>query len=231
MNLKQEKANRIKYLLEVYNEAKTYVPTAPTSAIFGLSKYRKYNLRTKEYTNDDTERGGYLLGERIGLSEQEVESIVYYCSSREVGYLSSALGMQRFQLTISGINYLESLEEISSLAPIQMNTINIRDVNAPLQFQQNTQKSEQHQTITYSKEDISSFFQALRNDIVPLDDSVKQDFESEIVYAEKQLVKGKDIKNQLDNIIGLIQSIGINVFANVCASPISTFINPLLGFK
>src|SRR5690606_31593802 len=106
MNLKQEKENRIKFLREIYKVAKQEVPTSPTSAFFGLSKTRPFNRVTKEFRNNDEERGGYIIGEQLGLNQQEVDSIVIYFSDREIGYMSSALGLGQFNITQRGVIYL-----------------------------------------------------------------------------------------------------------------------------
>lgn len=225
MDFKQEKINRNRYLLEVYKEVKGYSPTSPTSAIIGLSKDRLYNPQTKEWIDNDAKRGGYLIGERIGLGEVEVDSIVNACI--ELKYLR-LYGPTSFCFTREGISYLEKLEE-QSLTPIQMNIINTGDINAPLQLQQNTQYSQQEQTTTFAQENIKSFFDALKADIVDFESNRKKDFETEISYAEIQLQKGKDVKNQLSNIGELMREIGLGVFTNVVASPIYEIIKPFLS--
>ena len=111
MDLKEEKQKRKKFLYEVYQAAKNAQPTSPTSVYFGLSKGQLYNMQTKEFINNDEKRGGYIIGERLGLTQVEVDSIVIHFSNNEVGYMISTLGIGQFKITNRGIAYLESLEE------------------------------------------------------------------------------------------------------------------------
>ncbi len=108
-SLKEEKEKRIKYLIEVYKIAKEELPTSPSSVYFGLSKYRKFNFTTREYTNNDKERGGYIIGEELGLTQQEVDTIVIHYSN--IGYMSSTLGLCQFNIEQAGINYLENYSD------------------------------------------------------------------------------------------------------------------------
>jgi hypothetical protein len=230
MDFKKEKEKRIKFLREIYKVAKEEVPTSPTSAFFGLSKTRPYNLLTKEFKNNDEERGGYIIGEQLGLNQQEVDSIVIYFSDREVGYMSSTLGLGQFNITQSGVMYLESLVE-KPFVPLQIqnNLINVGDINSPTQFQQGSNHSTQTQEIAYTEENINKLFTLLKADFDKLSIDVRDDLNSEIEYASKQLKKGKSVKTQLLNIGGLVKDVGINVFANLIASPIFEIIKPAMG--
>lgn len=230
MDLKAEKQKRINYLREIYKYAKECAPTSPTSAFFGLSKTRPYNMRTQEFGNNDEERGGYIIGEQLGLNQQEVDNIVTYFSNGDVGYMSSTLGLALFNITQRGIMYLESLEEEQFIPlQIQQNRITVGDINSPTQFQQGSTHSSQAQEITYSQENISKLFTLLKADIEKLNVELKEDLKSEMDYALRQLGKGKSIKTQLSNIGGLIKDVGINVFANLIASPIFEIMKPALG--
>lgn len=230
MDFKKEKENRIKFLREIYKVAKQETPTSPTSAFFGLSKTRSYNMLTKEFRNNDEERGGYIIGEQLGLNQQEVDSIVIYFSDREIGYMSSTLGLGQFNITQRGVMYLESLEDETFIPfQIQNNHINVGDINSPTQFQQASNHSNQTQEITYSQENVNELFTLLKADFDKLSIDVREDIKSEIEYASKQLDKGKNVKTQLLNIGGLVKDVGINVFANLLASPIFEIIKPALG--
>ena len=230
MDFKKEKENRIKFLREIYKVAKQEVPTSPTSVFFGLSKTRPYNMVTKEFRNNDEERGGYIIGEQLGLNQQEVDSIVIYFADREIGYMSSTLGLGQFNITQRGVMYLESLEDEPFMPfQIQNNHINIGDINSPTQFQQGSDNSNQTQEIIYSQENINELFTLLKADFDKLSIDVREDLKSEIEYASKQLDKGKSVKTQLLNIGGLVKDVGINVFANLLASPIFEVIKPTLG--
>jgi hypothetical protein len=114
-------------------------------------------------------------------------------------------------------------------API-MSIINTGDIHAPVQFQQGVSNSKQTQEINYKTEDIKELFLSIKKDIETLNTSIVNEFSTEIEYALKQIEKGKDIKPQLKNIGQLIKDVGINVFANLVASPIYESIKPLLGF-
>jgi hypothetical protein len=230
MDFKKEKENRIKFLREIYKISKEGVPTSPTSAFFGLSKTRPYNMITKEFKDNDKERGGYIIGEQLGLTQQEVDSIVIYFSDNEIGYMRSTLGLGQFNITQSGIRYLESLED-EPFVPFQINhnQISIGDINSPTQFQQGSNHSFQTQEIAYAKENINELFVLLKSDFDKLSINVREDLQSEMEYASKQLEKGKNVKTQLLNIGGLLKDVGINVFANLIASPIFEIIKPALG--
>ena len=230
MDFKKEKVNRIKFLREIYKIAKQKVPTSPTSVFFGLSKTRPYNLVTKEFRNNDEERGGYIIGEQLGLNQEEVDSIVIYFSDREIAYMSSTLGLGQFNITQRGVRYLESLED-EPFVPLQIQNyhISVGDINSPTQFQQGSDNSSQTQEINYSKENINQLFTLLKADFDKLSVEVREDLKSEIEYASKQLDKGKSVKTQLSNIGSLVKDVGINVFANLLASPIYEILKPALG--
>ena len=230
MNLKKNKENRIKFLREIYEISYKKAPSSPESVSFGLSKDNKYNFKTGQIINNDDEKGGFIVGRELGLDEQEVENIVIHFSN--MGYMSATLGLKRFNITFPGIKYLENLEEEEEEVetPMQNNNhINIGTVNAPVQLLQGSNHSTQTQNVHYSQENIHEFFSLLRADIVTLKAELQEDFNSEIEYAIKQQAKGKDVKQQLSNIVSLMKNIGINVFCNVIASPISGIMNPYLG--
>ena len=230
MDLKLEKQKRIKFLFEVYKEAKKESPISPDSVFFGLSKTRRYNMKSQQFVDSEEERYGYIIGERIGLTQEEVDAFVMYYCSREVRYMTSFIGLTEFGITQRGIMYLESLDEEPQI-PIQINnnTIHVGDVSSPLQIQQNSSNSSQTQNIEISQTDFNEFAKLLRLDIQNLEDGQKEDFNTEIEYAQKQLDKGKSITVQLKNIGGLIRDVGVNVFANVLASPIWEILKPFLG--
>lgn len=229
MSIQKDKENRNKYLIAVYEEAKKHSPTAPTSILFGLSKYNKINLKTREIINNDEEKGGYILGEQIGLNKEEVDAIVYYCAGKNVGYLGSFLGMQQFHLTDLGIQYLENLENEKEV--YKMNTFNISGTlnNSPIQLQQNSNNSNQIQNLSYSESDLKEFFELLKSELENLPSDIADEINTEIEYAEKQIEKKRDIKTQLLNIGNLIKDVGINTFANLLASPIFEMVKPFLG--
>ncbi|MFO0320921.1 MAG: hypothetical protein ACK504_00655 [Bacteroidota bacterium] len=227
MNLKEEKQKRNKFLYEVYKEAKERSPTSPISAYFRLAKHHKYNMQTKEFIKNDEERSGYILGERLGLNQEEVDAIVKYFSDNEVGYIR--LLLQQFSITQLGVKYLESLEE-DPYYPVQIhhNTILLGE-NATAQIQQNTNNSIQTQQITYTKENINELFSLLKADLAKLNQEQEEELSAEIENAIKQLDKGKDIKSRLDTIGGILKDIGIETFVSLAASPIVNILKPILG--
>jgi hypothetical protein len=230
MDFKREKENRVKFLRKTYEIAKAHHSTSPTSVFFGLSKTRPYNLRTREFVNNDKERSGYIIGESLELNQIEVDSIVTYFSDREIGYMNSSLGLRKFNITQRGIMYLESLEEEHFIpVQIQNNHITLRDINSPTQFQQSSNNSVQFQGIAQTKENIKELFSLLKTDMEKLNSEQKDDLKSEIEYASRQLDKGNSVKTQLLNIGILIKDVGISVFANLIASPIFEIMKPALG--
>lgn len=230
MDLKLEKQKRIKFLFEVYKEAKRLSPISPDSIYFGLSKTRRYNLKSQQFVDTEEERYGYVIGERIGLTQEEVDSTVMYYSSREIRYMSTFIGLTQCGITQRGIMYLENLDEEPQI-PIQINnnTIHVSDVSSPIQIQQNSSNSSQTQNIEISQAEFTELIKLLRQDIETLRSDQKEEFNTEIDYAQKQLVKNKPVSPQLKNIGGLIKDIGINVFANLLASPIYEILKPFLG--
>jgi hypothetical protein len=230
MDLKLEKQKRIKFLFEVYKEAKKESPVSPDSVFFGLSKTRRYNMKSQQFVDSEEERYGYIIGERLGLTQDEVDAFVMYYCSREIRYMSSFIGLTEFAITQRGIMYLESLDE-EPLIPVQINnnTIHVGDVSSPIQIQQNSSNSSQTQNIEISQAEFNEFANMLKKDIQHLGNEHKEEFNTEIEYAQKQLAKGKSISVQLKNIGGLIKDVGINVFANVLASPIYEMLKPFLG--
>jgi hypothetical protein len=86
------------------------------------------------------------------------------------------------------------------------NTINVGSVNAPAQFQQNSNHS-----------------------IQSVNEQIRKDFAMEMDYAITQLQKDKDIKPQLLNIGALMKAVGMGTFTNLLAAPIFELIKPYLG--
>jgi hypothetical protein len=110
------------------------------------------------------------------------------------------------------------------------NTINVRNVNAPLQFQQGSDHSVQTQhNHPVSNDELKSFFEILRKDIQQFDEDIRKDFSMEMDYALSQLKQGRDVKTQISNISRLIKDVGIGTFSNLLAAPIFEVVKPLLG--
>jgi len=229
MTLKEEKAKRDKFLLEVYKEAKAGAPTSPTSAFFGLEKCKLYNKQTGQFLDYDIKSGGYIIGEQLGLNQTEVDSIVIYFSNRQVGYMSSTSGLGQFSITQLGVRYLESLEK-EPYFPIQIHQNNILlGDNSTAQIQQNTLNSNQSQQINHTKENITELLTLLKADITRLNNEKTDDLTLEIENAVKQLDKGKDIKSRLLTIGEIVKDIGIEVFVSLASSPLVNILKPLLG--
>ncbi|MCW1149128.1 hypothetical protein [Flavobacterium lacisediminis] len=108
-------------------------------------------------------------------------------------------------------------------------TIKTGDINAPVQFQQSVNHSNQTQSFDYSAEQIQDFFKILKSDIVNLEEAKQEEFNTEIEYATRQLNKGKDISSQLTEIGSLIQNTGISFFVNLASSGVFEVIKPYLG--
>lgn len=228
MNFKEEKQKRINYLREVYKVAKEKCPTSPTDAVFILSKADIYiALEGKDdFMNIDND--GYTIGRRLGLGQQDVDSILNYFTDRKVGYMYSTLGRFQINITQHGIMYLESLEE-ESFIPLQINYITTGNINSPTQFQQGLGNLNQTQTIEYTQENVKELFNLLEAAIKGLDFTLQEDINNEMNYAKRQLDKGKDIKPQLLNIGIFVKDVGMNVFANLLASPLFEVLKPMLG--
>lgn len=112
---------------------------------------------------------------------------------------------------------------------VNHNTINVGNVNAPTQFQQNSDHSIQTQHNRYKKEDIKQAFELLKKDIQNFDEQLRKDFAMEMDYAITQLERDKDIKPQLLNLGNLMSQIGIGLFSSLLAAPIFELIKPHLG--
>lgn len=113
--------------------------------------------------------------------------------------------------------------------PTINNTINVGNVNAPLQLQQNSNHSVQTQNNHLPKEDMEHFFEILKKDIKQVDENIRKDFLMEIDYTLVQIERERDIKPQMLNIGELIKDVGVNTFANLLAAPIFEVVKPLLG--
>ncbi|OJX49788.1 MAG: hypothetical protein BGO88_08510 [Flavobacterium sp. 38-13] len=112
---------------------------------------------------------------------------------------------------------------------VNNNTIQMGDIHAPIQFQQNSNNSIQNQSNHYHKDDIQKVFELLSKDIQNVNEKIREDFAMEMDYAVMQLNRGKDIKQQLLNLGTLMRDVGLGVFTNVVASPICEVIKPSLG--
>lgn len=112
---------------------------------------------------------------------------------------------------------------------VNNNTIQISNIHAPIQFQQNSDNSVQNQTIQFNKEDIKKAFELLSIDIKNMNEQIRADFSMEMNYAMVQLEKGKDIKQPMFNIGLLMKEIGLGVFENLAAAPIFEYLKPILG--
>ena len=109
------------------------------------------------------------------------------------------------------------------------NTINLGTINAPLQFQQNSNNSVQNQHNHYKREEVKELFELLKKDIEKLDEKIRSDFALEMDYAMVQLEKRKDITPQLLTIGELVKDVGIGVFTNILASPLSEELKHLIN--
>ncbi|HEY5327392.1 MAG TPA: hypothetical protein VIJ27_10370 [Mucilaginibacter sp.] len=112
---------------------------------------------------------------------------------------------------------------------VNNNTINVGSINAPTQFQQNSDHSVQTQHNHYQKKDIKEAFELIKKDIQSVNDQIRKDFAMEMDYAITQLERDKDIKPQLLNIGSLIKQVGIGTFTSLLAAPIFELIKPHLG--
>jgi len=112
---------------------------------------------------------------------------------------------------------------------VNNNTINVGNVNAPTQFQQNSDHSTQTQHNHLQKDDIKQVFELLQKDIQQVNEQIRKDFAMEMDYAITQLERGKDIKPQLFNIGSLIKDVGMGTFTNLLAAPVFELVKPYLG--
>ena len=226
MSIKEEKEARLRYLKRIYEIAKEADPISPTNIQFGLSKYGK--IKDGKVVLDEQESGGYFIGEELGLDKQQVDSIVYHYVTIDK-YLGSYLGMGQFYLKPEGIEYIENLEEQSM--EFSANVINVGDVSGNFQIQQNTENSYQTQNISFSKNDFSEFYKVLKADIEQniQNAEITEELLSELEYANRQVNKNRDIKQQLQDIGSVIKTVGIGVFTNLISSPIFEIFKPMLG--
>lgn len=109
------------------------------------------------------------------------------------------------------------------------NNIKTGDINAPAQFQQNSQNSTQNFKVNYSVTTVQELFDVLKDDIESLDASIQEDFFSEMNYALKQVNQGRDIQGQLTNIGSLISNVGLPFFVNLVSSGVFEVMRPFLG--
>jgi hypothetical protein len=107
--------------------------------------------------------------------------------------------------------------------------IKTRNINAPTQFQQNSDNSVQNQNLNYNEATVKELFKVLEADIASLSTDVKEDFSSEMSYALNQMKKGKDIKIQLLNLGSLISNVGVPLFVNLISSGVFEVMKPHLG--
>ena len=114
---------------------------------------------------------------------------------------------------------------------VNNNTINVGSVNAPSQFQQNSDHSVQTQHDHYQKVGIKEAFELIKRDIQNVNEQIRKDFAMEMDYAIIQLERDKDIKPQLVNIGALIKAVGMGTFTNLLAAPIFELIKPHLGLS
>ncbi len=226
MSVQEDQENRIKYLQLIYETAKEAHSVSPGSITFGLSKYGK--LRNGKVEMDEQESGGYVLGEQLGLSKQQIDAIVKHSIDRD--YLSSSLGMRTFRLTSDGIDYIEELEEDSSF-DFSPNIIQVGDVTGNLQIQQASDHSKQEQQTHINETQFKELLELIKLDLMSdqISQDDREDVLDELTYAEKQFSKGRDINTPLKNIGSAIKSIGKGVFTNLIASPIFELIKPLMG--
>lgn len=126
-------------------------------------------------------------------------------------------------------DWLKSKQQFTD-APIVNNIINIRDINAPVQLQQNSNQSVQKQQHLDSEgKSILKAFELIKLDIQKLEQHIKSDFSMEMTYATAQINKDRDVGPQLKNIGKMMQQIGMGVFTNLAAAPIFEYIKPYLG--
>jgi hypothetical protein len=127
----------------------------------------------------------------------------------------------------------KTTEKEKKLIPhtVNNNTINVGTVNAPIQFQQNSDHSVQTQHNKIQKEQFHDFITVLQKDIDQIDENIRKDFAIEMDYAVALLEKEKDIQPQLLNIGDLIKDVGLGTFANLLAAPIYEFIKSFLGLN
>jgi hypothetical protein len=112
---------------------------------------------------------------------------------------------------------------------VNYNNIKVGSINAPTQFQQNSDHSIQTQQNHYHKEDFQKLFELLKKDIENVDEKIRKDFAMEMDYAVTQLERDRDIKPQLLNMGALIKTVGMGTFTNLLAAPIFELIKPHLG--
>jgi hypothetical protein len=109
------------------------------------------------------------------------------------------------------------------------NTINVGTVNAPLQFQQNSNHATQFQHNHLQKDQLKDFFEILRHDLQAMDENIRKDFAMEMDYAVVQLERNRDVQPQLTTIGTMMKDVGLGTFTNLLAAPIFEIVKPLLG--
>lgn len=228
MSFKEEKRKRDLFLFALYQEAKKEYPSSPEAVWFGFSKYISFSPSKGEVINNDEERGGYIIGERLGLSMEEVDAFLGRFQSD--GHMSLGIGFQGGTITSAAIRYLERLE-LQPVLPVQFKTNNITVHNASgnVLVQNDVANSSQHYNVAYTKEDLQKAFGLILNDIKGLSDTIKEEFQSEMQYALLQMDKGRSADTQLKNIGALIKSQGPGFMQGLFASAAWEGLKHLLG--
>jgi len=167
---------------------------------------------------------GYYVNQNNGTKEKFIKHIKYVIMP-----LISKQQDKEVYLQLLNEWLAENQDNINYRKDNIIKTIQFGDINAPTQIQVDSSHSQQTQSITYSKEDISELFSLIRADLEYVRSDFKEDLKNEIENAIRYLERGKDIKSRLLTIGSLVKDIGINVFANLIASPIFELLKPALG--
>lgn len=217
MSFAAEKKTRDAFLFALYQEAKKANPSCPEAARIGFSKFLFYNPAKGQVVNNDHERGGYIIGERLGLSESQVDAFLH--RFQDDNHMELTMGFHLGNLTSRGIRYLERLEIEPTLSvPSKTNNITIHNGSGTVQIQNESNHSNQIQEINPTRQDMEKIFALIEKDIAHLPETEKQAFTVEMDYARKQMERGKSPKPQFLNIGELIQQYGPAVMTSLYAS-------------
>ncbi len=121
------------------------------------------------------------------------------------------------------------LNEMEEKKQNKETSIELGNVNAPIQIQVNSDNSSQVQTVNYTNGDIQELVAVLRKDVPNLSKENQIELNAELDKLSKQSNEGKSIKGRLLTIGEFILGVGIGVFTNLISSPIYEIVKPHLG--
>ena len=213
MQIRDLNEKRIAYLQAVAEAALEYAPDAPFSACFGLWDEHSGSTSANERP------AGFVIGENLGLSKQEVKSIVLQLASQPLHYLQATLGLRQFYLTPDGLEYVLSLGKgMASGISITNNSIVMGDnANASI-----------HQGYFSSEGDINGgqHFQIVAvmgyiiQSLSMAEGESADELRAEANNLKRDVERGRDIGPRGKILGRLLKEMGMELPANLCSGSI-----------